>query len=65
MIFLERSLKGVETAARAGWQVLTAGGSAVDAVEAAVVSLEDNPVFDAGRLNFHLLHIRHVISEEQ
>lgn len=29
-------------------QVLSCGGSAVEAVEAAVVVLEDNPVFDAG-----------------
>src|SRR5258708_8992957 len=33
---------------RAGWRVLTAGGSALDAVQAAVVALEDNPAFNAG-----------------
>jgi L-asparaginase / beta-aspartyl-peptidase len=33
----------------AGWQVLTHGGSAVEAVEAAVVVLEDDELFDAGR----------------
>jgi hypothetical protein len=29
--------------------VLQAGGSAVDAVEAAVVALEDEPLFNAGK----------------
>jgi hypothetical protein len=33
----------------AGQQVLQAGGSAVEAVEAAVVALEDEPCFNAGR----------------
>jgi beta-aspartyl-peptidase (threonine type) len=32
----------------AGWSVLSRGGSALDAVEAAIVVLEDEPVFDAG-----------------
>lgn len=40
---------GAKAAAEAGWKILRAGGSAVDAVEAAVVSLEDNPLFNAGR----------------
>jgi isoaspartyl peptidase/L-asparaginase-like protein (Ntn-hydrolase superfamily) len=34
---------------RAGQAVLAAGGSAVDAVEAAVVALEEDPLFNAGR----------------
>ncbi len=34
---------------RAGQHVLTGGGSAIDAVVAAVVSLEDCPLFNAGR----------------
>jgi beta-aspartyl-peptidase (threonine type) len=41
-------LKAVEEAARAGWKLLQNGGSAVDAVEAAVLILEDNPLFNAG-----------------
>jgi beta-aspartyl-peptidase (threonine type) len=39
---------GCLAAARAGYEVLRAGGSALDAVVAAVVILEDNPVFNAG-----------------
>jgi beta-aspartyl-peptidase (threonine type) len=41
-------LEGVERAARAGWTVLERGGSALDAVEAAVRELEANPEFNAG-----------------
>ena len=39
---------GCERALKAGWRILEAGGSALDAIEAAVVILEDDPVFDAG-----------------
>ena len=39
---------GCHRALSAGWSVLRAGGSALDAVEAAVIILEDEPVFDAG-----------------
>ena len=42
------SVAGVKRAARAGHAVLQKGGSAVDAVEAAVSVLEDDPAFDAG-----------------
>ena len=45
----ERGLKGVRKAVDHGFQILSTGGSALDAVEAAVVSLEDNPVFNAGK----------------
>jgi beta-aspartyl-peptidase (threonine type) len=45
---VEASLLGVQVAARAAWNILTCGGSALDAVEAAVISLENDPVFDAG-----------------
>ncbi|HVK98152.1 MAG TPA: isoaspartyl peptidase/L-asparaginase [Flavisolibacter sp.] len=41
--------KGIEEAIDAGYRILKKGGSAVDAVEAAVKKLEDNPVFNAGR----------------
>lgn len=39
---------GVVAAARAGWEVLSGGGVAVDAVEAAIRVMEDNPIFRAG-----------------
>ncbi len=39
----------LETALRAGHAVLAEGGSALDAVVAAVVILEDSPLFNAGR----------------
>ena len=39
---------GCLAALDAGWAVLTAGGSALDAVEAAVRMLEDDPTYDAG-----------------
>ncbi len=41
-------LAGCRAAAEAGWAILAAGGAALDAVEAAVRSMEDHPVFDAG-----------------
>jgi beta-aspartyl-peptidase (threonine type) len=44
----EACKKGCREALEAGWKILAAGGSALDAVEAAVVALEDNPEFDAG-----------------
>ena len=45
---LPAAIDGCERAADVGWAVLTAGGSALDAVQAAVVALEDDPVFNAG-----------------
>jgi beta-aspartyl-peptidase (threonine type) len=45
---LPATLKGCKEAALAGWQILKQGGSALDAAEAAVVVLEDNPLFNAG-----------------
>ena len=40
---------GCRGAASVGWQCLLQGGSALDAVEEAVVFLEDNPLFNAGK----------------
>jgi beta-aspartyl-peptidase (threonine type) len=40
---------GVRAAVLAGWGLLAAGGRALDAVEAAVRALEDEPRFNAGR----------------
>ena len=45
---VDANLNGVEESVKAGWKVLEAGGSALDAVVAAVNVLEDNPSFDAG-----------------
>ena len=44
----EPKLAGLRAALASGHEVLTGGGSAVDAVEQAVRSMEDDPVFDAG-----------------
>lgn len=42
-------LKSLEVALAAGYAVLKEGGSAVNAVKAAIVILEDNTLFNAGR----------------
>ncbi len=39
---------GCRAAVEAGWHVLLAGGSALDAVQTAIMALEDNPGFNAG-----------------
>ncbi|KAG2467041.1 ASGL1 asparaginase, partial [Polypterus senegalus] len=39
---------GVQEAALAGYHVLQQGGSALDAAEAAVIHLENNPIYNAG-----------------
>jgi len=40
---------GVKDAAKAGFEILKKGGNALNAVEAAVVAMEDNEVFNAGK----------------
>lgn len=40
---------GLEAALKVGWKIINEGGSALDAVEATVCSLEDFPLFNAGR----------------
>lgn len=45
---IKPGLEGVASAIEAGFKILTSGGAALDAVEAAVNSMEDNPVFNAG-----------------
>lgn len=42
------AVRGVGVAVSAGWEILERGGTALDGVTAAVVSLEDDPVFNAG-----------------
>ena len=43
---------GVRHALRNGWAVLSRGGTALDAVEAALTVMEDDDTFDAGRGSF-------------
>jgi beta-aspartyl-peptidase (threonine type) len=45
----EAYTEGLQTALDAGYAVLEQGGTAVNAVKAAVVVLEDSPLFNAGR----------------
>ena len=49
---VEAHLQGVRAAAMVGWRVLERGGSALEAVEEAVVVMEDDETFDAGRGSF-------------
>jgi beta-aspartyl-peptidase (threonine type) len=47
---LEKAYRdGLSVALKAGHQVLAAGGSAVEAVEAAINVMEDSPLFNAGK----------------
>lgn len=48
-VSLPERLAGCRAAAEAGYAVLARGGHALDAVEAATVALENNPLFNAGR----------------
>ncbi len=45
----EELREGIAQAVAAGWRPLSEGGTALDAVEAAVRALEDHPRFNAGR----------------
>ena len=49
---VQAHLHGVRNALAAGWRVLERGGSSLDAVEEAVVIMEDDETFDAGRGSF-------------
>src|SRR5258708_10691840 len=49
---VEAHLNGVRNAIAAGWRVLEKRGSALDAAEEAVVVMEDDQAFDAGRGSF-------------
>jgi beta-aspartyl-peptidase (threonine type) len=42
-------IRGCDKSALRGFDILSEGGSALDAVEEAVVSMEDDPIFDAGK----------------
>jgi beta-aspartyl-peptidase (threonine type) len=45
---VEACKSGCHRALTAGWSILSRGSSALDAIEAAIIVLEDDPVFDAG-----------------
>src|ERR1700693_1644748 len=49
---VEAHLRGVRDALAAGWRGLEGGGAALDAIEEAVVVMEDDETFDAGRGSF-------------
>ena len=49
---VEAHRNGVRQALAIGWNILTNGGSAVEAVEKSVNVMEDDPTFDAGRGSF-------------
>jgi beta-aspartyl-peptidase (threonine type) len=49
---VDAHINGVCNAMAAGWSVLSRGGSALDAVEEAIVIMEDDDTFDAGRGSF-------------
>jgi beta-aspartyl-peptidase (threonine type) len=49
---VDAHIRGVNHALAAGWRVLERGGAALDAVEEAVVIMEDDETFDAGRGSF-------------
>jgi beta-aspartyl-peptidase (threonine type) len=49
---VDAHLKGVRHAVNAGWKVLERGGPSLDAIEAAIVIMEDDETFDAGRGSF-------------
>ncbi len=49
---VEPHKRGLRAAIRAGWEVLRKNGSAVDAVEQAIVVMEEDETFDAGRGSF-------------
>ena len=49
---VEAHQRGVRNAVEAGWRVLEKGGTALDAVEEAIVAMEDDETFDAGRGSF-------------
>src|ERR1700704_1237588 len=49
---VDAHINGVRHALAAGWRVLERGGASLDAVEEAVVVMEDDETFDAGRGSF-------------
>ncbi|HTX18965.1 MAG TPA: isoaspartyl peptidase/L-asparaginase [Bacteroidota bacterium] len=49
---VEAHRSGIQRALGIGWEILSGGGSAVEAVEKCINAMEDDPTFDAGRGSF-------------
>ncbi|MCX6137407.1 MAG: isoaspartyl peptidase/L-asparaginase [Ignavibacteriales bacterium] len=49
---VEAHRQGVARALAIGWEILSKGGSSIDAVEKSINAMEDDPTFDAGRGSF-------------
>ncbi len=49
---VDAHLAGCKKAVNAAWPIIDSGGTALEAVQRAVVVLEDDPTFDAGRGSF-------------
>jgi len=49
---VDAHIRGVKKALDEGWRILEGGGRAVDAIQAAIVYMEDDETFDAGRGSF-------------
>lgn len=49
---VEAHLNGVRQALTTGWRLLERGSTALDAIEAAIISMEDDDTFDAGHGSF-------------
>jgi beta-aspartyl-peptidase (threonine type) len=49
---VEAHLKGVRNALAEGWRILERGGTSLDAVQTAIICLEEDETFDAGRGSF-------------
>ena len=45
---VDACISGCRQSLASGWAILSRGGSALDAVEASILVLEDEPIFDAG-----------------
>ena len=57
---VEASAQGTKDAVRAGYAVLERGGSALEAIQAGIMVLEDDPTFDAGMRFYTLVLCRDV-----
>jgi beta-aspartyl-peptidase (threonine type) len=55
--FVDLKLKGIKNAVKSGFEALISGKSAIDSVEATVISMENEPVFNAGLNHCLLLYL--------